>query len=129
MGKRILICEDDEAILEMIKIMLENGGYQVKPLSNGKSIERKVKEYLPDLILIDIWMPGINGKEVIKLLKRDQSIQKIPVIIISAISEDEINQIIKELGAQGFLSKPFDMTDLLATVKKYTSKRLPLNLA
>lgn len=129
MSKRILVCEDDEAILEMIKIMLENGGYHVKPLSNGKSIERKVKEYLPDLILIDIWMPGVNGKEAIKLLKKDQYTQKIPVVIISAISVDEVTQIIKELGAQGFLSKPFNMTDLLSMVKKYTAGEFISKLA
>lgn len=118
--KKILICEDDQAILEMIKIMLENAGFQVQTQPNGKAIERKVKEYLPDLILIDIWMPGINGKEAIKLLKKDPKIKKIPVIIISAISEGEINQVVKDVGAEAFLPKPFNMSDLVAMARKFT---------
>lgn len=125
MRKRILLCDDDEAISEMIKIMLENEDFQVRLLPNGKAIKKQVKEYSPDLILIDIWMPGIDGKEVVKLLKKDQMSQHIPIIIISALHENQIKQIVKKIGADGYLPKPFDIKDLLATVKRYIGTQVP----
>lgn len=120
MSKKILVCDDDEAISEMIKIMLENEGYEVRLILNGKAIIKKVLEYQPDLILIDIWMPGMDGKEAIGLLKKDQETKNIPIFIISALHENEISQIVKKAGAQGFLAKPFNISDLLAIIEKNT---------
>lgn len=120
MTKKILICDDDQAISEMIQIMLESADFEVKLLSSGKAITKRVKEYAPDLILIDIWMPGLDGKEAIKLLKKDTETQNIPIVIISALHENEIKQIIKTIGADAYLPKPFDMDDLFAIVEKYT---------
>ncbi len=119
MVKRILVCDDDEGISEMIKIMLENAKFEVKLLPNGKAIQRKVKQFSPNLILIDLWMPGLGGKEAIKLLKKDSETAHIPIIIISALHENEINQIVKDVGAEDFLPKPFNMNDLLAVVEEY----------
>lgn len=119
MGKKILICDDDEAILEVIKIMLENAGYEVIALFSGRAIQKKVKQILPDLILIDIWMPGIDGKEAIKLLKHDKETQSIPIVIISALHRNEISAIVKDVGADAFLPKPFEMQDLLSIAEKY----------
>lgn len=121
MGKKILVCDDDEAILEMLKIMLENEGFEVKILENGKAILRKVIEYQPNLILIDIWMPGIDGKEAIKLLKQDPQTNAIPIFIISALHENEVGQIVKKVGVEGFLAKPFDLDELITIAKKHTS--------
>lgn len=118
--RRVLVCDDDEAISEMIKIMLEDANFQVKLLFSGKSIQKQVKAYKPDLILIDLWMPGIDGKDAINLLRKDQETKDIPIIIISALHENEINRIVKSVQANGYLSKPFHMKDLLSTVEKYT---------
>src|SRR5207244_820094 len=120
MSKRILVCDDDKAIAEMIKIMLENEGYEVRLMSSGKAIKKKVLEYQPQLILIDIWMPGIGGKEAIGLLKKDPETKNIPLFIISALHESEINQIVKKVGADGCLPKPFNISDLLAIIEKHT---------
>lgn len=116
---KILVCDDDQAITEMMTIMLETNGYEVKILPSGKAIQRLVKEYLPDLILLDIWMPGIGGEEATKLLKRDLDIKSIPIIIISALQKDEVKAMAKKIGADSFLSKPFDMDDLLKIVAKH----------
>ncbi len=117
MSKKILICDDDEAISEMMKTMLEVENHQVKILQNGKAILKKALEFKPDLILIDLWMPGIGGKESIKIIKKDPQTNKIPIYIISALHESEISKIAKQIGASGYLLKPFNLEDLLELVK------------
>lgn len=119
MDKKILICDDDEAIAEMLKITLENEGFNVKLLQNGKAIKKRVQEYKPNLILIDLWMPGIDGKEAIKLLQVDPQTRSIPIFIISALHENEISKIVKDIGVTGYLPKPFNLEDLVSIVEKY----------
>lgn len=116
--KKILLCDDDEGIVEVIKIILTENGYEVRSLLGGKGIEKKVIEYQPDLIFLDIWMPGIDGKEVTKLLKSDPKTKHIPIIIISALNE--LKTIKNNIGADDFLAKPFDLQDLVNKVKQYT---------
>lgn len=116
--KKILVCDDDKGILEVLRIILENNDYEVETVSNGRGIEKKVKAYKPDLILLDIWMPGIEGKEITKLLKRDRATGNIPLVIISALNDTD--KIAREVGADDFLVKPFDINVLLDKVKKYT---------
>ena len=117
--KKILVCDDDRGILEVIKIILETNNYEVKTLDNGKNIKNIILEYQPNLIFLDIWMPGIEGTEIIKILKRDASTAEIPIIIISALSDTE--KISKDLEVTDFLSKPFDLNDLLGKTKQYVS--------
>jgi two-component system, OmpR family, alkaline phosphatase synthesis response regulator PhoP len=116
---KILVCDDDEGIVEVMQIILEENGYEVKPLTQGKGIEKKVAEYQPDLIFLDIWMPGIDGQETTKLLKKGVKTKDIPVVLVSALNE--IGQIKNKVGADDFLAKPFDIQDLLKMVRKYTS--------
>jgi DNA-binding response OmpR family regulator len=118
MTKKILVCDDDEGILDIVKLILENKNYQVKTINSGKGIEKKVSEYSPDLILLDLWIPGMDGREITRVLKRQPKTKKIPIIIVSALNETE--KISKEIGADGFLPKPFDINDLIKTVEKYT---------
>lgn len=86
-------------------------------MENCKAIYKKVLEYKPDLIFLDIWMPGINGKEVTKILKREPLTSKIPIVIVSALNDTK--KIAQEVGADGYLEKPFDMDELLGVVKRY----------
>jgi CheY-like chemotaxis protein len=119
--KRVLICDDDAGISEMMKIMLESEGYEVEVLDSGKGIQKRVKKVQPDIILIDLWMPGLDGKEAVKLLRTDPQTSNIPIIVVSALHENELNQIAKKIGVESFLPKPFDMLDLIALVQKYIS--------
>jgi CheY-like chemotaxis protein len=116
MKKRVLICDDDEGISEVTRIILEENGYDTKLCNTGKAIQKKVKEYQPDLILLDLWMPGIDGKETTKLLKTNPETRHIPIIIVSALNE--IQGIAKAIGADGFISKPFEIKDLIAKVEE-----------
>lgn len=117
MVKKILVCDDDEGILDIVKIILENKDYQVETISTGKAIERRIIAYQPDLILLDLWIPGMDGKEITKILKRDEKLSKIPIIIISALNETK--KISREIGADDYLAKPFDINDLISIVEKY----------
>ncbi len=120
MAKKVLICDDDEGILEVMKIILEEDGIEVKLLSNGKAFIKKVKEFSPDLIFLDLWMPGIEGSEIIKLIKQDKTTNHIPVVIVSALSKKEIEKVVTDTKADDYLSKPFDMNNLLAKVQTLT---------
>ncbi len=117
--KKILVFEDNAGIAELVEIILKERGFSVKTVENGKGVLRVVKKIKPDLILLDILMPGMKGQEVIKVLKQEQTTKNIPVIIFSALNE--IQDIAKSSRADDFLPKPFDTTDLVEIVKKHTS--------
>ena len=117
--KKILVCDDDDGISEVIKVILEGAGYNVGVLNNGRSIQKKITQFKPNLVLLDLWMPGIDGKEITKILKKDKNFSKIPIIVVSALNDTR--KIALDCGADDFLSKPFEMNSLLFMVKKYTS--------
>jgi DNA-binding response OmpR family regulator len=117
MSKKILIAEDDEGILEAMKIMLELEGYEVKTTVDGKAIH-DMKEELPDLLLLDIWMSGMDGRDICKYLKSQEYTKHIPIILMSASKETE--KTAREVGADDFLAKPFELDELVAMVDKYT---------
>ena len=117
--KKILVADDNPAILDALKIMLEEEGYEVETTVDGATVQ-DIKEPLPDLLLLDIWMSGIDGRNVCKLLKSSAATKHIPVIMISATKD--IEQIAKDSGADDCVSKPFQMEYLLAIVAKYVNK-------
>lgn len=118
MLKKILIADDDPGILDALTIMLEFEGYEVDctldcdELLTGES-------GLPDLLLLDIWMSGTDGRDICKLLKQSVRTCKIPVIMVSASKDIESSAI--EAGADDFLAKPFEMDDLLRKIEKHIS--------
>ena len=119
MKKQILVADDNPAILDALKIMLEEEGYKVETTVDGATV-KGLKEPLPDLLLLDIWMSGIDGRDICKLLKSSAATKHIPVIMVSATKD--IEQIAKDSGADDFISKPFQMEQLLAMVAKYVNK-------
>ncbi len=114
--KKILVAGDDPAILEVITLMLEDDGYDVTTSVNGETVE-KVHGILPDLILLDIWMSGMDGRDICKYLRNHTKTKHMPIVMISANRDAEAIAI--DAGANDFLAKPFDMYKLLAMVKKY----------
>lgn len=118
MKKKILIVEDDEAIIDSIQLLLEMEGYEFKSITDGRKV-RRLKEPLPDLILLDIWMSGQDGREISKYLKSNQDTKHIPVIFISASKDLEKSASLA--GADDYLAKPFEMDDLLKKIKNFLS--------
>lgn len=120
MNKKILIIDDDTSILEVIKIILEDKGYTTIALSSAAHIQNVIEKNEPDLILLDIWISGHNGSDIVKTLKKNTRFKSIPVILISA--NNDTQKIAQEAGADGFIAKPFDIDYLSEVVKTYTQK-------
>lgn len=114
--KKILVADDDSAIVEALTLMLEDAQYQVIATTDGNSVPDLLAEK-PDLLLLDIWMSGIDGRTICAKLKADEKTKDIPIIMISANKDTQ--GIAKEAGANDFLTKPFQMDDLLEKVAKY----------
>jgi CheY-like chemotaxis protein len=114
--RKILVADDDPAILDAIKMMLEFCDYEVETTADGTVIST-LKKTKPQLLLLDIWMSGTDGREVCKKLKAREDTRDIPVILISA--SRDIEKSTKEAGANDFLAKPFEMNDLLSKIEKY----------
>ncbi|MGI8419504.1 MAG: response regulator [Candidatus Levyibacteriota bacterium] len=115
---KILVADDDPAIVDSIKYLLEDEGYEVETTVNGETVG-KMFEHKPDLLLLDIWMSGQDGRDICKALKSQNTTKHIPIIMISANKDTE--HIAKEAGADDFLGKPFDIDALLKKVKKQLS--------
>ncbi|MDP4179237.1 MAG: response regulator transcription factor [Bacillota bacterium] len=115
--EKILIVDDEEHIQELIKFNLENKGYQVLCSGNGKEALKIVKEKQPNLVLLDLMLPGMDGYDVCKEIRRDNNISNIPIIMITAKGE-ELDKILGlELGADDYMTKPFSIRELIARIK------------
>ncbi|MFN8008290.1 MAG: response regulator transcription factor [Terriglobia bacterium] len=117
MKPRILVVEDERDLLEMLRYNLEKEGFQYSASREGDSGLAKARKLRPDLILLDVLIPGINGKEVCKQLKSDVTTQSIPIIFLTASSEEIDKMIGFELGADDYVTKPFSPRELIARIK------------
>ena len=113
--KRILVVDDDQDILEVIKYILEDSGYKVDTLSDGNKLIDKINENTPDLLLLDIMLGNMDGRELCKTIKLSEATHNIPVIMVSA--SHEITTFNTTDGPNGFIAKPFDIDHLLSTVQ------------
>jgi len=116
MNKKILIVDDDEAILEVLSAITEMADYTVQTATSGEGALAIFKNELPDLIVLDMLLPGISGKQVCEILKKDLKTKKIPVVMISANLKDEDFR--REPWAEEFLEKPLDMDKYLKVIAR-----------
>ena len=123
MEKTILIIEDEKLIIVSTQMVLESVGFQVEAATDGEEGIKKAKEIKPDLILLDIMMPGIDGWETLKRLKRDPETQGIPVVIFTAREHARGHQKSSEMGAAGYFRKPFEPDELIELVEKHVGLR------
>lgn len=115
--EKILIVDDEEHILELIKFNLENAGFKTITASNGQDALKAIREEKPRLVLLDIMLPGMDGYDVCKEIRKDNSISNTPVIMTTAKGE-ELDKILGlELGADDYITKPFSVRELVARVK------------
>lgn len=112
----ILIADDDEAIVDATSIMLEALGHNVYQVTDGNIVIQTVKVHRPDLVLLDIWMSGVDGRDVCRALKNDKDIKDTPVLMISASRQIKASAL--SCGADDFLAKPFEMLDLIEKIEK-----------
>ena len=121
-GKKILAVDNDKDVLEIIRKLLEIKGYEVVTASSGPEGIKKARETVPDLITLDVLMHLLNGFEVLKFLKKTKETKEIPVIIVSCLQESEAEKKALELGASGYLRKPFEREVLYKEIEKHLKK-------
>lgn len=115
--KRILIVDDEEHILELIRFNLEKNGYEVFVSDNGEDCIQFLKENSVDLVVLDLMLPGIDGLEVCKEIRRIDALEKLPIIMLTARSEETDRILGLELGADDYIPKPFSVRELVARIK------------
>ena len=117
-GKRkVLVVDDDEDLVELICDALDRDGrFDIRSVNNGFGAGMLIKEFRPDLIVLDVMLPDINGKEVCQLVRGDKSMDNVRIICISGMVETNKIQELRDAGADEFLKKPFDVDVLLAHI-------------
>lgn len=116
-GEKILIIDDELHIVELLKYNLESNGYKVNYSLNGREGLMIAVEKKPDLILLDVMLPEMDGFDICKELKRDKETQAIPIIMLTAKGEEFDKILGLELGADDYITKPFSVRELLARIK------------
>ena len=115
--ERILVVDDEEDILELVRFNLAKEGYQVICATTGEKAVEITRSELPDLVVLDLMLPGMDGLEVAKFLKNDPDTQNIPIVMLTAKGEESDIVTGLELGADDYVTKPFSPRILVARVK------------
>ncbi len=115
--KRILIIEDDKDIVELVRYNLEKEDFQVASAGDGVRGLAHIKKSPPDLLLLDLMLPQLSGLEVCKEVRRDASLNRLPILMLTARGEESDRVVGLELGADDYVTKPFSPRELVARVK------------
>lgn len=115
----ILAADDDEIFREILKDQLSN--YEVKTVSDGKSCLRDIKTRKPDLLLLDIHMPGINGFDVVLELHEDSKYRDLPIIFFTVTQKEQLEELPLDLKANDFIIKPYEESELINKINKILS--------
>lgn len=117
MSERILVVEDEPDILEVVSYNLKNAGFEIVALDNGEAAVFQVEDLRPDLIVLDLMLPGMDGLEVCRTVKQREATKHIPVVMLTAKTE-EVDRIVGlELGADDYVVKPFSPRELVLRIK------------
>ena len=118
-SKTILIVEDNELNMQLFNDLLTVHGYQTLQSRDGLDALKIARESKPDLILMDIQLPGMSGLEVTKLIKEDENLKTIPIIAITAFAMKGDEEIIRQAGCENYLAKPISISGFLEIIAKY----------
>ncbi len=121
MEARILVADDVPDIVDAVQMVLETDGYVVTTICDGTRVIPLMHEQAPDLLLLDIWMSGSDGREICQQIKQQEALCHIPVLLMSA--HREAPDMAEQAGADGYILKPFTMNTLLATVATTLQKQ------
>ena len=120
--KKILIVEDEESLLKLESILLTSKGYDVRGASNGQEALDAIAEEKPDLVLLDIMLPEIDGFEVCQRIKDDPATKEIPVIMLTAKKSREDMARGEKVGADWYITKPFKSVMVIETIQRFLAK-------
>uniref|UniRef100_A0A832I3N7 Response regulator n=1 Tax=Eiseniibacteriota bacterium TaxID=2212470 RepID=A0A832I3N7_UNCEI len=114
---RILIVDDEADLVAVLRIGLEVEGFEVIDAADGEDGLRRAREDRPDLVVLDLMLPKLDGYKVCRALKFDERYRQLPIFILSARSGENDRRLALDLGADAFISKPYDMADLVARIR------------
>jgi DNA-binding response OmpR family regulator len=114
---RILVVDDEADLVSVLRIGLEVEGFEVLEASDGEEGLRMARECKPALMLLDLMLPKLDGYKVCRSLKFDERYRALPILILSARSGEQDRRLAHDMGADGFITKPYEMKDLVAKVK------------
>ncbi len=127
-AKRILIVDDIEDNLFLLETILTEEGYNVDSATNGKSALAKIEASPPDLVLMDAMMPGMDGYEVTRRIRKNEKLPFIPILLITAYEKANVPQGL-DLGANDFIQKPIDYDELMARIQAFLQLKPSVNSA
>ncbi len=129
MAKKILVVDDEKDIVDLVVYNLEKAGYKTLRAYDGALALRKAQEEVPDLVVLDLMLPGLDGLEVCKRLKSAEKTARIPVLMLTAKGEESDKVVGLELGADDYVTKPFSPKELVARVKALLRRSAPNEIA
>jgi two-component system alkaline phosphatase synthesis response regulator PhoP len=118
MAVKILVCDDERSIVRLIQVNLERQGWEVVPAYDGKEGLEKIRSEKPDIVVLDVMMPYMDGFEVLKNLRRDPQTQNLPVVMLTAKAQDKDVFEGYHYGADIYLTKPFNPMELVTFIKR-----------
>ena len=117
MAERILLIEDEPNITEAISFVLKRAGMDVKTHANGTGALEVIARVRPDVLVLDVMLPGESGYEILRALRADPATRALPVLMLTARGQDKDRDLARQLGATRFMTKPFSNTEVLETVR------------
>lgn len=121
MRKRVLVAEDEPNIAESLSFLLERAGYDVSVVGDGEAAVRAAADAAPDLLVLDLMLPGMDGYGVLRALRADERTAGLRVLILTAKGQSEDREAALEAGADGFITKPFANADLIGTIERLSA--------
>ena len=123
--KRILVVEDDKDIVELVRYNLEKEDFQVTSTADGAVGLTQIRKSIPDLVILDLMLPKLSGLDICKEIRRDASLNRLPILILTAKGEEADRVVGLELGADDYVTKPFSPRELVARVKALLRRAEP----
>ncbi|GLO78039.1 MULTISPECIES: response regulator transcription factor [Sulfitobacter] len=121
MGKHVVLVEDETNIAEAIRFLLGREGWRVETLANGATAVEVIRKASPDLVMLDVMLPGKSGFEILKELRADAALADLPILMLTARGQTRDREIALEAGVSRFMTKPFSNADMLAAVRDLTA--------
>ncbi|MHB8797011.1 MAG: response regulator [Thermoanaerobaculia bacterium] len=120
--RTILIVDDEEDVLDLLQLVFETSGFAVRRASTGKSAVSSAWEQPPDVVLLDVMMPEMDGWQVLRTLKGDERTRNVPVVMLSARAERRDKMIGLQEGAEGYIAKPFSPAEVVREVQSFLER-------
>ncbi|WP_397543295.1 response regulator [Roseovarius salis] len=118
MGKRVILIEDERNIIEAIRFILAREGWEVKTHSNGHDAVDVVRAQRPDLLILDVMLPGRSGFDILQEIRGDDDLNGVPVLMLTARGQDKDREMAERAGASRYMTKPFSNAEVLEAVRE-----------